>query len=71
MYEEVNPLSKRVCKECGSERLRRLNRRGWAQVRLLPILGFFPWECTLCRTRTFCRDDGHRARHEAVLQQSL
>jgi hypothetical protein len=65
-YEEVNPLSKRVCKHCGSGHLRRLNRRGWAQMRLLPVFGVFPWECTLCRTRTFYRDDGHAHRLERV-----
>lgn len=71
MYEEVIALSKRVCKQCGSGHLRRLNRRGWAQLRLLPMLGYFPWECTLCRTRTFCRDNGHRTRQEAIFNQSL
>src|SRR5215472_9704699 len=70
-YEEVIPLSKRVCKNCGSGHLRRLNRRGWTQLRLLTVLGYYPWECTLCRSRTFCRDNGHRARSEAVLHQTV
>lgn len=70
-YEEVNPLSERACKHCGSGHLRRLNRRGWAQVRLLPLLGFYPWECTLCRCRMFWRDNGHRIHAEAVLNQQF
>jgi hypothetical protein len=35
-------------------------------MRLLPVFGVFPWECTLCRTRTFYRDDGHAHRLERV-----
>jgi hypothetical protein len=48
-----------------------VNRRGWAQVRLLPLLGFYPWECTLCRSKIFCRDNGHRIHAEAVLHQQF
>lgn len=70
-YEEVNSLSKRLCKQCGSDHLRRVNRRGWTQVRLLPMLGFYPWECTLCRSKIFYRDNGHRIHREAVLNQQF
>ena len=66
-YEEVIPLSKRPCKQCGSGHMRRLNRRGWTQLQLLPMLGIFPWECTLCRSRTFRRDNGQRAHREPAL----
>src|SRR5581483_8376057 len=64
--EEVKSLSKRVCKNCGAGHLRRLNRRGWTQMRLLPAFGVFPWECTMCRCRSFHRDDGHAHRLERV-----
>ena len=60
-------MSKKACKQCGSGHLRRLNRRGWAQLQLLPLLGFFPWECTLCRTRMFRRDNGRTMRREPAL----
>lgn len=36
-------------------------------MRLLPAFGVFPWECTLCRTRTFYRDDGHANRLESAM----
>lgn len=36
-------------------------------MRLLPVLGVFPWECTLCRTRTFHRDNGHRIHREPAM----
>ncbi|HEY4008887.1 MAG TPA: hypothetical protein VGM11_01965 [Acidobacteriaceae bacterium] len=47
--------------------MRRLNRRGWAQVQLLPMLGIFPWECTICRTRAFRKDHGRPLRREPVM----
>jgi hypothetical protein len=35
------------------------------------MLGFYPWECTLCRSKIFCRDNGHRIHAEAVLHQQF
>jgi hypothetical protein len=26
---------------------------------VLPWLGYYPWECAVCREKTFFRDDGH------------
>lgn len=66
-HKEDFVLAKKLCKHCGSGRLRRLNRRGWLQHNLLPLMGFFPWECVICRSRVFYRDDGHRIHAEAGL----
>jgi hypothetical protein len=30
------------------------------QLKLLPTLGVFPWECVMCRNKSFHRDNGHR-----------
>jgi hypothetical protein len=27
---------------------------------ILPWLGFYPWECAMCRRKTYRRNDGHR-----------
>ena len=27
---------------------------------ILPWLGFYPWECALCRRKRFFRTNGHR-----------
>jgi hypothetical protein len=35
-------------------------------MHLLPTFGVFPWECTMCRSRAFHRDDGHAHRLEQV-----
>lgn len=36
------------CRECGNC-LRRLARRGFLQVKIFPLFGYYPWECPVCR----------------------
>jgi hypothetical protein len=36
------------CVKCGIE-MRRLTRESFLQRRFLPLFGFFPWECPICR----------------------
>jgi hypothetical protein len=51
---------KKVCGRCHAEEFRRLNRIGFIERTVLPLLGFFPWECALCRRKMFLRADGHK-----------
>lgn len=44
---------------CGSSALRRVNRQGFLEESVLPKLGLYPWECAMCRRKTFLRDNGH------------
>jgi hypothetical protein len=44
---------------CGSSALRRINRHGFLEETMLPKLGLYPWECAMCRKKTFLRDNGH------------
>ena len=38
------------CRSCGaSNALRRETRKSFAQKKLFPLFGFFPWECAICR----------------------
>ena len=41
-----NPL----CPKCANTATRRMKRRGLVQLRVYPLLGLYPWECTSCRT---------------------
>lgn len=34
---------------------------------LLPALGFFPWECALCRRKVVLRTDGFKPRTKAAV----
>jgi hypothetical protein len=33
---------------------------GFLQTTLLPYFGYFPWECVMCRRKTYFRDSGHK-----------
>ena len=44
-----------VCPECGSRALHRLQRRGFWQSRVLPLVGFYPWRCVACRRPSLLR----------------
>jgi hypothetical protein len=44
---------------CGSGAMRRINRHGMLERALLPKLGLYPWECAMCRRKTYLRDNGH------------
>lgn len=51
-----------VCARCG-DRMRRLARKGFLQSKLLPVFGFYPWECFTCRGRKLMRSRGTRTFH--------
>ncbi len=52
-------MKKKVCFYCGATAFRRINRSNFLQRTVLPWFGFFPWECAMCRKKSFYRDDGH------------
>jgi hypothetical protein len=58
--EGASTLKERVCYWCGSTAHRRVNRRSVLEKTFLSLIGFFPWECVICRKRVYFRDDGHR-----------
>lgn len=43
------------CPRCGDRALYRTERRGFLQMKLLPIFGIFPWNCVSCRKSTLLR----------------
>lgn len=49
-----------VCPKCGSERMRRLPRQGFWQKSIMPMLGYYPWECPLCRELSYIKRRGKR-----------
>jgi hypothetical protein len=52
----------RKCPHCAGKEFRRINRVGFFQRHVLPLFGLYPWECALCRRRTFLRGDGHSSK---------
>jgi hypothetical protein len=51
-------VTEKVCFWCGSTRFRRVNRSGFFQRYFLGALGYYPWECILCRKKTWVRKSG-------------
>lgn len=50
------------CPECGSDRPRRMERKGFVEQRIFSFLGYFPWRCGNCKSRFFLRKRS-RGRH--------
>ncbi len=57
---ELFEAMKKQCDRCSGNFFRRLNRKGFMERKVLPYLGFFPWECALCRRKVVLRTDGFK-----------
>lgn len=49
-----------ACPQCGNRDLRRRLRAGFLQKVILPVLGYYPWECLSCRKTWMLRVRGGR-----------
>ncbi|HEV2280257.1 MAG TPA: hypothetical protein VGS02_18905 [Acidobacteriaceae bacterium] len=56
---------KLTCPACRHEQLARIARRGFLRQRLLPIFGYYPWECSMCRRQFLLRKRGAAYRKAA------
>lgn len=55
-------MSKMRCPKCGEPQSNRVKRHGLAQKLLLPLFGYFPWECASCRFQHLSHERGLRRR---------
>ena len=53
------------CSRCGQE-LRRLAREGFLQRRIYSLFGYYPWECSRCRSRVFVKKQYPRKKRSTV-----
>jgi len=58
------PSTSKYCPTCPLGEMRRLNRRGFWERRVLSLFGYYPWECVLCRKRRYRKGAG--IRHSVV-----
>jgi hypothetical protein len=56
---ELLSTSKR-CSICGQPEMRRLNRNGFWERRVLSFFGYYPWECVICRKKRYRKGAGQR-----------
>jgi hypothetical protein len=59
-------MKKKICPSCRYGEFRRINRRGWIERDVLSRLGWFPWECVICRRKKLFRDEGLKSRSDAT-----
>jgi hypothetical protein len=48
--KQAGAAAKIHCPNCGDGRPRRMERKGFLQERLLPMLGYYPWVCGTCKS---------------------
>ncbi len=59
------------CPSCGEPQSSRTKRRGFVQTVVLPLLGYFPWECASCRFQHLSRQRGVRRHRSQTLNEPL
>lgn len=53
---ESSAVKRRVhCQECGSDRVYRIERKGFMQKTIYPLFGYYPWRCMACRHHVMLR----------------
>jgi ribosomal protein L37AE/L43A len=67
---EKDMKTKLVCPACGHEQLARIARRGFLRQKLYPMLGFYPWECAMCRKEFLIRRRGAGYRRVSSASQA-
>jgi len=50
------------CPKCGKGHLHRIARRGFLQIKVYPLLGYYPWECAGCRETSLIKKRLERRR---------
>lgn len=57
-------MKEKVCKRCKGKAFRRVNRESFMQRVVYTYFGYYPWECVMCRSQTYWRDEGRRMRRK-------
>ena len=49
-----------LCPKCNYKHMYRVEREGFMQTKVYPLLGYYPWECSQCRTPFILRARGEK-----------
>ncbi len=55
VVQKVQEGSRVFCPECGDNRVRRVERKGFMQKHIYSWFGYFPWYCRECRRHFLLR----------------
>jgi DNA-directed RNA polymerase subunit RPC12/RpoP len=48
LVEMTSGNERLYCRKCGSDRVYRVDRKGFFEEKIYPIFGMYPWRCTVC-----------------------
>ena len=55
-FDEMITVKDRVyCQKCSSNRVYRVERKGFMQKKIYPLFGYFPWRCKSCGDQVMLR----------------
>ncbi len=49
-----------ICPKCRTGKLKRVEREGFLEENVYAWLGYYPWQCSLCKTRSMVKVRGKR-----------
>jgi predicted nucleic acid-binding Zn ribbon protein len=55
LVQKVQEGSRVFCPECGGNRVRRIERKGFMQKHVYAWFGYFPWYCRECHKNSMLR----------------
>jgi hypothetical protein len=61
-YSSSRTKTKLKCPKCHQRELARIARRGFLREHVLPLLGYFPWQCGFCGREELIRRRGKTVR---------
>jgi hypothetical protein len=53
--EKAEAAPKVLCPNCGNNHPRRMERKGFLQMRVYPLFGYYPWVCGACKSTFMAR----------------
>jgi hypothetical protein len=59
-----------VCPKCQGNRMHRLMRAGFVELKVAPLFGYFPWRCSDCKAELFLRERDERGPRRHRTRQS-
>jgi hypothetical protein len=63
-------MAQPLCPKCGLDRVRRIERSGLLRSRVLPLFGYFPWECIRCRVEFLFKSRSGKSKAPAIRPES-
>jgi len=71
LVEMTAAKDKVYCWKCGSDRVYRVERKGFMQEMIYPLFGFYPWRCKSCHRHAMLRKRKWARKHDKESVESV